>query len=599
MNEIKNTQRIENKDFNYIYLLPIMLIIAIVPLIVFAKEVTLTNLEIINWKGEEIAYDFNSYYKSIFFVILSFVSVFTLGILSYFKKIRIKKSKYYIPLAVYIVFTFISFIMSENIMVSSRGFIEQFQGVWVLIGYGLIIFSIINFIKNEEQIKILVGAYIFSAFIVGLIGITQYFGFDFFKTIAGMHLILPKDLHYLAEKMSFIFSKNTIYATMYNTNFVGSFAAMLVPLSIFIYLYSKERVLKIGSFVFSLLMLFVWVGCNSRAGYVGLFFGFILTLILFAKNIRKNKRKIIVLFIAFLIMISFMNISSNGRVFNQFSRVNPIKEGERLEEIRENELNFEDITFGKDFVFIKTNDRSVKIVVDENNNLNFYNENEEEIKTYKTIFDDIVPVKEEYKEYSIKNNLKNNHIVVNAYDKDLKIYKTNEGLRIEGVGKQLVDAQYPKYLKMFEGRERFASSRGYIWSRSIPMLKETLLVGYGPGMYTPNFPNFDYVGKLNAFPTHKTIIDKPHNMYLQIGLETGIISLLALLSIYAMYFIDSFKIYFKRDINTFLEHIGIACVIGVMSYLFAGLFNDQIISVAPLFYVILGIGLSVNKIIRN
>jgi hypothetical protein len=87
-------------------------------------------------------------------------------------------------------------------------------------------------------------------------------------------------------------------------------------------------------------------------------------------------------------------------------------------------------------------------------------------------------------------------------------------------------------------------------------------------------------------------------MYLQIGINNGVLSLVSLLAIFIMYTVDSFRVYFKRDINSFMEYIGVGAFTGVMGYLAAGMFNDQIISVAPLFYVMLGLGLAVNRILR-
>ncbi|HBH12556.1 MAG TPA: polymerase, partial [Clostridiales bacterium] len=108
-----------------------------------------------------------------------------------------------------------------------------------------------------------------------------------------------------------------------------------------------------------------------------------------------------------------------------------------------------------------------------------------------------------------------------------------------------------------------------------------------------------YVGKINAFDNESIIVDKPHNMYLQIGINTGFISLLALLAIYLMYFIDSMKLYYKRNLTTLMDYVGIGAFTGVMAYLGAAFFNDQIISVAPLFYVMVGLGIAINGLIRK
>jgi len=45
--------------------------------------------------------------------------------------------------------------------------------------------------------------------------------------------------------------------------------------------------------------------------------------------------------------------------------------------------------------------------------------------------------------------------------------------------------------------------RGYIWSRSLPLLRNTILVGYGPDTFAMNFPQHDIAGKVKAYPKGK------------------------------------------------------------------------------------------------
>ena len=51
---------------------------------------------------------------------------------------------------------------------------------------------------------------------------------------------------------------------------------------------------------------------------------------------------------------------------------------------------------------------------------------------------------------------------------------------------------------IFTSHESFASSRGYIWSRTIPLLKETLFIGTGADTFVIAFPQDDYIGKINS-----------------------------------------------------------------------------------------------------
>ncbi len=94
----------------------------------------------------------------------------------------------------------------------------------------------------------------------------------------------------------------------------------------------------------------------------------------------------------------------------------------------------------------------------------------------------------------------------------------------------------------FEGRERMLSNRGYIWSRSLPLLKNTLFIGTGADVYPFNFPQTDIVGKVNAFGYYDIIVDKPHNMYLQTAIQFGIIFTMGLVS---LIFFHDIKFFWK------------------------------------------------------
>jgi hypothetical protein len=284
-------------------------------------------------------------------------------------------------------------------------------------------------------------------------------------------------------------------------------------------------------------MLFVWIGCNSRAGYLGLSFGIVLSLILYRKKIKEDLRKILILLLSFVIMVVYMNGVSDGRVLRQFSRLNPLAEGDRLEEIQESQVRFEDVIFQGNSLAIVTNTQSLKAELSENSELLFYNIEGERLKVDVDDEGNITFVDDRYEDFNAKVEKDKNRFLLEAYGKSMAIYFTDQGFMMAGSSGVIKKTEYPPYLSIFDGRERFASSRGYIWSRSVPMLKDTVLIGHGPDTYVLEFPQHDYVGKLNSFSSHRMIVDKPHNMYLQIGINTGLISLIGLLALYLMYFV--------------------------------------------------------------
>lgn len=140
------------------------------------------------------------------------------------------------------------------------------------------------------------------------------------------------------------------------------------------------------------------------------------------------------------------------------------------------------------------------------------------------------------------------------------------------------------------------SGRGYIWSRSIPLLRDTWFLGHGPDTYAMYFPQQDAVGKLMYLGSTHKIVDKPHNIYLQQAINTGIISLLALLVLWGGYLLQSLIIYWQSDFKDWKARAGVAIMAAVAAYLVTGFFNDSVISVAPVFWILLGTGISLNRL---
>ena len=148
----------------------------------------------------------------------------------------------------------------------------------------------------------------------------------------------------------------------------------------------------------------------------------------------------------------------------------------------------------------------------------------------------------------------------------------------------------------FEGKEKLGSARGYIWSRSLPMLKDTILIGNGPDTFVLEFPQNDRLAKWWAYDTPNMLVDKPHNLYLQIALNEGVLALVAFLVLVGAYVIDSFRLYALKNYYEGKQIIGMATCLGIIGYLGAGIFNDSIISVAPIFWILLGSGVAINYI---
>ncbi len=583
------------------YYIPIIFIITIIPLIVYCKILQLPK-EIADFWISDTHADFYNYYKSVALIIGTMAALMAYGGLYLNGKLPLQKeTKYYIPILVYSLFVILSSFMAHNKQVALEGFPDMYQGVFVLLSYMILVFILLNYIRNERDIKIIVFSFIILTFIEGVLGLGQYFGYDFLRTDLGKALITPSMIN--TENVEFRFGEHTIYGTLYNTNFVGSFGALVLPLTIIMYVIEKDIKRSILFGTTALLAFSTWLGSNSRAGYLGMTAAFILGLIVFRKNIKIHFKKLLILFSSFLAITLIFNGVSGGRVLNQFSRLNPVTEAEKLQDISsQQQVRFEEVSIKDNTFTIKTNKETL-IGIIENTKLEFKDEDGNLLEIITDDEGNINFVDERYSEYSFKiNEEKTSYIKAELYGRSWNLYITGDNmLKVISNNKKFTDPIEAPYIKLFDGKETFASNRGYIWSRTIPMLKETLIVGYGPDNYPMVFPQEDYVGRFNVGNKGmlNILIDKPHNMYLQTAINTGVISLLALLAIWGIYLFDSFKIFIKGNMESFAEYMGAAIFLSISAYLVAGLFNDNIISVTPLFWILLGMGIGINRMIKT
>lgn len=141
-----------------------------------------------------------------------------------------------------------------------------------------------------------------------------------------------------------------------------------------------------------------------------------------------------------------------------------------------------------------------------------------------------------------------------------------------------------------------ANGRGYIWNKTIAILKNYIILGSGADTFTIVYPNNDIVDKYNN-GYDNMFITKPHNLYLQIAVQTGVISLICFLIFYLWYFISSMHIYFTHKLDNLLAITGFSIMLGTMGYMISGLANDSTITISPLYWGLIGIG--INHRIKN
>lgn len=595
-------------EIKWYHLLPLMLIVAIVPLIVYLKVVPLTGASFDFWKGTKDNLDFFSYYKGIWLVIAAslalciyVVRLFQVGSLQLKKEMNI----YYIAASLYFLFITASTFFSEYKEIAINGFPDHYEGFYILTTYIVIFLITTIWVSNEKHIKILLGSLIAGASVLGTIGLFQYLGYDIWQSNLGKYLMLPNQYQTMASSLQFQFTKHTIYSTLYHPDYVGSYMAMLFPLAFSMFVLTKNKQLKIPMLFFTILMVTNWLGSNSRAGMVGGILAIIVFLISINKIILKYWKYFGVGLIFATVIFFGLNQVSHGylgsRVNSLFVDAKAVLGLTEKSQDTSTVIPLKDVKINGNQASIVTATETLNITLN-NDLLIFQDGNANKIESsYDNKNGKMILRDSRYAAYNLLAGKMGDKTFLKVEKGDIKLTFDLErsGITLVDNKGKVVDLK-PVETWGFKGHERLGSSRGYIWSRSIPLLKDTLLLGHGPDTFAAYFPQNDIKGKMYAYYGDMwQLVDKPHDLYLQIALNTGVISLLAFLILIGSYSIKSLKLYFGNNYEDFLSQVGVSVFVAIVGYLGAAFFNDSVVSVAPVFWILLGLGISINYIVSN
>lgn len=599
-------------------LVPIILVMAVIPLIVMMYRFD-PNLNQFSWASPgESSTDFFNYYKSVALTMVGAVMGVMLICKFAMEHKKLEFTKVFYPLGVYAFFVIVSTVCSKYSYFSYNGMDDHFETVFILVTYCIITVYTFYYVRTEQDIKRVMGAWFISIVLLILIGISQVTGNDFFSTSVGSRMILPIENWNIADSLEFRFGPKVAYLTFFNPNYVGYFATLCIPVLLILCFFTKKLWLRIVYGISIIGVIICLLGAGAENGIIALGGSVLILVIGFRKKILKYWP------IALGAAIILVGVFFSYDLTHEKSVTGALKRGLNFQ--KNNEYDLEKIITGKNAVEItyKKNTLSISSELDGNgqmifklkdqNDKSIEYENGYEARTTQSTGEDGKIVDTEYQVPLI--SIKDTRFL------DFKIYpdRINEVdvFNINIAGRQWVfsnqtgkkgyyyyapHGQFTKIVEaekagFLEGYEQIISGRGYIWSRSIPLLKNNILIGTGPDTFAITFPQRDYAAASNG-GFYGMVITKPHNMYLQVGVQTGCISLVAMLVFYIMYVISCIKVYWKNPMETFCAQLGVAILASTFGYMISALVNDSSITIAPVYWCLMGLGLAINSIVKK
>lgn len=554
---------------DYVLLLPIVVALAVIPLIhgeVFYDP----KLSSFAWfpDGDFVKDTFN-YYKSKAMVVLDGVLV-VVYIYLWIRK-KLVSSNRFIPLILYLLLIALSSIFSISPAQTWYGFYDMLETAYVLFGYCMLCYYAYVVVRTDLQLKLVMGGFLLGIVGMGTLGFLTY--------IKGAR----------------------VSATFGNSNYMGVYVSILIPLFVVLMFSVKKRVHLVFYTVIMALVLLCFEGSGSKSALLALIPCVIFIACYFGKNYWREMIPVALICGGIFLALNIFQ-GEDSLVSKTKDRVSLGIKSKKVYDLTDITLNDEDYTVtykGETLVvkYIENEDGTLDIeIADENGNELKKVANEEndgyvlEDDKYSGLEFVLDSDEVNHAGYSVKvgkyeffiyhSSFTSTYWYTNYYGEPTKMYSS-----------ETYDSVVFRLMGGFSGRD-------YIWSKSIPLLKDTIILGSGPDTFAIMFPQSDYVSLVQS-GAEKVLITKPHSLYLQIGVQTGVLSLIAFLVFHIGYLVQSVKLYRNRRIETFAERCGAGIFVATISYLITCLANDSTIGVSSVYWTLLGTGFACNAIIQR
>lgn len=594
-------------NFSWINYIPIMVLLGIIPLIVRFNPIDLEPA-LVEILGSTQVVDFYTQYKAemiyLFIGILGLILFFTFS----FKKVKIDNyfKIYYISIIAFFVVSILSTLMSKYKNIAIWGMPERAEGM-VTIGCYIIMLLYCTYIINDiKDIKYILIPLSTLVIILTVIGVFQYAGKDLLiETEWGKNLIVPEKYSAYRDTLQPQYEKGKVYATMFHYNYVGSFGAMMVPLFVTLTLFMKQTRHRIVFGILSICSMFLLFGSTSRAGLIGLGASVLVFVIIFSSCLVRKWKFILPIAISCIVIILGFNKLTDGTIFMRIpSLVNDVVallNPSNSSFDYKLELPIQAIQHKNGEMFISTLKGTLVLSAkgtelefkDEQGNEVVYDQENTMYTTEDTRFNEIA-----FQKQQDQNENRDDFGIFIGGKNEMYFRVENEVHLINSITLEDIELVEAPAIG-FKDKLKLGSSRGYIWSRSLPMLKDTLLIGHGPDTYILEFPQNDMLAKWYAYDTASMVVTKPHNLYLQIAINQGGLALIAFFVLIGAYLVQSVQLYAWKKYYESREILGISIILAIVGYLGAGIFNDSEISVAPIFWILLGTGMAINYMIQK
>lgn len=585
----------QKKAENNKLLVPAILALGFIPLIMhaFYYDCGLSKFDWFPNVTEKMS-DYFLAWKMIAIILVGIVMIVILFVqYGHKKKIPILDNSFYV-LLVYALFVAMSAILSKYKHWVVLGTHQMFEPVWVVFAYMVFCCYTYMYVQTKSQVEFLLKGAGIGSFLLMLIGVFQLLGFDLFKTEIG-RILVTNPSSWRNPELRVNVENHTVYTTLYNQNFLSFYFGIAIPVILGLIIATKKISSKIVLIIMEIFAVLCLIGAKSVSGWVALTCAFFITFIVLVSR-KKHHLLISAVITGCLILIGIIICLSTplGSKISEAFRGTPTKcslksidtTGESIQ------MNINGKILSVDYSYDEETGQLSVHTLDENGK-SLQTEADPDNPTSVTITD------KGYLDCTVAAVMYGEKIGVQiTLEGHDWIFIKNDARQyalINQAGKEEV-YKSASFSTLF--RDNMFNGRGHIWDGIIPILPKYVLIGSGANTFLFAYPQNDYIYR--AYMNMQNMLDvKAHNMYLQQWIENGMIAMIAFIVFCLWYVISSVRIYRQGNLSDGLTWIGIGIFTGVICYLIVGLANDSNVCTAPVFWIILGLGMAVNRMLKT
>lgn len=490
----------------------------------------------------------------------------------------------------------VSTFFSEHSKTAWWGSPNEGEGMLTLAAYVILILAFYNYFAKESAIEIIKKAIYVVSGITVIFSLVEYLYKPLMEIELVQTIVSPAGYEEVVASATAEAFEGMVALTFNNPGYYGAFVILLFPFTVQGFFGAKNKAEKAITALLATGLMFCVIVSNATAALYVAIAEFLLLAIMNmwkSPDKRTGLTRLLLILGALVAAVVLYSAASGSSIWDIITNANSAT-GKEVE----NRFVITDIELKENAVLVQGEKGGFQVALIDN-----------EIQVLDTVGNkldaeyvdgSLVFADTAYQDVTvgvIVNSEKDSQILAKimvdaGYDDTIDFFILSDG-SFSGIGqnnaiiKDLEGVEIPEFLKQYYG---MFTGRGYAWVNSLPILKQTIIKGVGPGNFAYYFKQQDYMGMLQTHGSTKYMIDRPHNMYLQYATNLGLPSMLCFFGLLAYVLVKAFKQWQgSKTTPTTAESILAGGMVSIVGFAISGLVNDSIITYTPTLCMIAGV----------